>query len=394
VFVGTGAFHGIGNASANTLTGGQGADTLDGDGGDDVLIGAAGNDVLNGGDGIDRVDYSAAGSAVTVRLDVNRTTTDGEGGVDTLSSIENADGSAFNDVMFGSAAANVLRGGLGRDTLLGFGGDDVLIGGDGVANTLQGGLGDDRYVVTAVGDTVYEVTGEGADTVETTLNGFTLSANVEALIFTGGGAFTGTGNASDNLISGGAAGDLLSGGGGADSLNGGDGDDVLRGGAGLDVLTGGAGYDTLDYSLAAAATVVRMDLNRTTNDGDGSQDTFTGIETVIGSAFNDVIFGTAAGNVIVGGAGGDTLLGLGGDDTLIGGSGAANTLQGGLGDDRYIVTASDTVIEAAGEGFDTVETTLYSFVLAANVRRPVGRRRERPADRRHGVGHPEWRSGQ
>ena len=367
VFVGTGAFHGIGNASANTLTGGQGADTLDGDLGDDVLIGGAGNDSLNGGDGIDRVDYSAAGSGVTVRLDVNRTTNDGEGGSDTLSSIENADGSAFNDVIFGSAAANVLRGGLGRDTLLGLGGDDVMIGGDVVANTLQGGLGDDRYIVTAVGDTVYEVAGEGTDTVETTLNTFTLSANVETLVFTGSGVFTGTGNASDNVITGGAANDLLGGGVGADTLNGGDGDDVLRGGAGLDVLNGGAGYDTLDYSLAAAATVVRMDLNRTTNDGDGSQDSFTGIETVIGSAFNDVIFGNTAGNVIVGGAGSDIVLGLGGDDTLIGGSGAANTLQGGLGDDHYVVDANDTIIEAAGEGVDTVETTLYSFVLAANV---------------------------
>lgn len=383
-FIGAGSFSGTGNGSDNRITGGgdadilggaagadlliggAGADTLNGGDGADVLIGGVGIDILNGGDGVDRVDYSGAASAVTVRLDANRTTNDGAGGSDTLSSIENADGSAFDDFLVGSAGANVLSGGLGRDVLLGMGGADILVGGDGVANQMQGGLGDDRYVVTA-NDTIIEAAGEGTDTVETTLSLWTLSANVENLVFTGTGAFTGNGNASDNAIAGGVANDLLTGGAGADSLIGGDGDDVLRGGAGLDVLTGGAGIDTLDYSLATAATVIRMDLNRTTNDGDGATDTFSGMENVIGSAFNDVIFGNSAANVITGGAGADVLLGLGGDDILIGGSGAANTLQGGIGDDRYIVTASDTIVEAAGEGTDTIETGLYALIMAANV---------------------------
>ncbi|WP_439472992.1 tandem-95 repeat protein [Brevundimonas sp.] len=384
-FIGTGAFAGTGNGQDNRITGGAsddvlsgaagndlllggaGADTLNGGDGADVLVGGAGLDILNGGDGVDRVDYTAAAAGVTVRLDLNRTTNDGDGGSDTLSSIEDVDGSAFNDLIFGNAGANVLRGGLGRDTLLGLGGDDILIGGDGVANQLQGGQGNDRYIVTAAGDSIVELAGEGIDTVETNLNQFTLAANVENLIFTGTGAFTGTGNGSDNVITGGAAADLLSGGAGADTLIGGDGDDVLRGGAGVDILTGGAGVDLLDYSLAAAGVVVRMDLNRTTNDGDGATDTFSGMENVTGSAFNDVLFGNSADNILIGGAGADVLLGLGGNDILIGGSGAANQLQGGLGDDRYIVTAADTIIEAAGEGTDTVETTLNSFTLAANL---------------------------
>ena len=383
-FVGAGAFAGTGNASdnritggasgdvlsgaagADTLIGGAGADTLNGDDGADVLVGGVGLDILNGGAGVDRADYSAAATAVTVRLDLNRTTNDGDGGSDTLSSIEDVVGSAFNDTLFGSAGANVLRGGLGRDTLLGLGGDDILIGGDGVANQLQGGAGNDRYIVTT-SDSIVELASEGTDTVETTLTSFMLGANVENLIFTGTGAFTGSGNGLDNAITGGAANDLLTGGAGADTLTGGDGDDVIRGGAGVDVLAGGGGRDLLDYSQAAAATVIRMDVNRTTNDGDGGTDTFSGFEDALGSAFNDVIFGNTSANVLTGGAGADTLLGLAGDDTLIGGAGSANTLQGGLGDDRYIVTASDTIIEAAGEGNDTVETTLYSYVLAANV---------------------------
>lgn len=366
IFVGTGAFTGTGNASDNALTGGSGADTLNGDAGDDVLIGGAGLDALTGGDGVDRVDYSGASAAVTVRLDLNRTSNDGEGGSDTLSSIENVDGSALDDLLIGSSGANVLRGGSGRDTLLGMAGNDILIGGSGAANILQGGTGDDRYIVTA-SDTIVELAGEGIDTVETTLNLMTLAANVETLIFAGTGAFTGTGNASDNVITGGTSNDVLSGGAGADTLNGGDGDDILRGGAGVDILNGGAGLDTLDYGQAGAGAVIRMDLNRTTRDGDGATDIFSGFETVIGSAFDDVIFGDNAANLISGGAGADVLLGLGGNDILIGGPGAANTLQGGTGDDRYLLTAYDTVVELAGEGNDTVETALNSLVLAANV---------------------------
>lgn len=366
VFVGTGDFHGVGNSLDNALSGGAGADILDGGDGSDVLTGGGGLDSLNGGQGMDGVDYSAAAAAVTVRLDLNRTTNDGDGGSDTLSSIENAEGSAFNDLLVGSAGANTLRGGLGRDTLLGMAGDDILIGGDGVANQLQGGLGNDRYIITTT-DSVIELAGEGVDTIETTLNTWTLSANVENLVFVGTGNFTATGNAVDNVITGGIANDLLTGGAGADTLAGGDGDDTLRGGAGIDSLSGGGGIDTLDYSLATAAVVVRMDLSRTTNDGDGATDTFSGFETVVGSGFNDVIFGDALANVIRGGDGADVLLGLAGDDVLIGGSGAANTLQGGTGNDRYILTAWDSIVETAGEGQDTVETALGSLVLAANV---------------------------
>ncbi|MFY8094246.1 MAG: M10 family metallopeptidase C-terminal domain-containing protein [Niveispirillum sp.] len=45
---------GIGNGSANAITGGAGNDSLDGQGGNDTLDGGAGADTLTGGAGADR----------------------------------------------------------------------------------------------------------------------------------------------------------------------------------------------------------------------------------------------------------------------------------------------------------------------------------------------------
>jgi Ca2+-binding RTX toxin-like protein len=85
-----------------------------------------------------------------------------------------------------------------------------------------------------------------------------------------------------------------------------------------------------------------------------------------GNELNNVITGNGEANVLSGAAGDDRLLGGGGADTLDGGVGA-DTLIGGLGDDRYVVeNAGDVVTEAAGEGTDTVSSTI-SYVLGANL---------------------------
>ena len=112
------------------------------------------------------------------------------------------------------------------------------------------------------------------------------------------------------------------------------------------------------------------------------------VETVASAATDvvgDLIFGTNAANTLTGTAGQDEIFGLGGDDilnglggndlldggagndTLDGGLGA-DTMSGGLGNDTYIVdNVGDQVLENPGEGTDTVQTTLASLTLAANV---------------------------
>ncbi|MDQ3878117.1 MAG: hypothetical protein M3290_07190 [Actinomycetota bacterium] len=62
--------------------------------------------------------------------------------VDTLISVENADGGRGQDELLGDDGANVLRGFDDDDVLRGFGGNDSLDGGDG-NDALDGGPGDD-----------------------------------------------------------------------------------------------------------------------------------------------------------------------------------------------------------------------------------------------------------
>jgi serralysin len=429
------------NGGNDLVNGGAGNDTLSGNDGDDRLIGGAGNDTLIGGAGIDTADYSSAAAGVTAQLNTGVASNDGDGGTDTFSGIENLTGSAFNDVLLGDAGSNVLRGGAGYDVLIGLGGNDVIHGGTGSTNEMYGGLGDDTYVVEAVGDTIVEQAGEGTELVQTALARFRLAANVENLTYTGTAGFEGQGNADANIIRGGVGRDVLIGFGGNDVLyggaglanelyggtgddyyvveaadtivenagegidtvesrlntfalrvnvenlvfagtgdfngignasdnriEGGAGNDRLVGAAGTDTLVGGAGRDVADYSGAAAGVVVRLDRNQASNDGDGASDVLSGIEDVRGSAFSDLLYGDASSNTLWGGESRDVLIGFGGDDVIHGGTGVANELYGGAGNDRYVVEADgETIVELAGEGTDLVETGLARFRLAANV---------------------------
>lgn len=277
-------------------------------------------------------------------------------------------GNELDNVIIGQGGDDLLMGGLGRDVLLGQAGDDWLEGGAGLANQMQGGLGNDTYVVAAVGDTIVEAAGEGVDTVLTALSVLTLAAHVENLTYVGSGTFAGAGNASANTIRGGDVGDLLNGMDGDDSLHGGAGDDALAGGAGADILDGGDGVDQADYSARTAAVRVNLALGLTQNDGQGGADTLIGVEGAAGGSANDILIGDAGRNELYGGEGYDTLIGQDGDDWLEGGAAAANQMQGGLGDDTYVVSASgDTLVEWAGEGVDTVRTALSVMTLAAHV---------------------------
>lgn len=97
-----------------------------------------------------------------------------------------------------------------------------------------------------------------------------------------------------------------------------------------------------------------------------TQTGFAGDDAIRGSSVKDVINGMNGNDRLFGLAGADTLNGNAGNDTLDGGSGN-DRMTGGTGDDTYFVQAkSDRVIELAGEGYDTVYTTV-SHTLAAEV---------------------------
>ncbi|NAZ38176.1 M10 family metallopeptidase [Rubellimicrobium sp. CFH 75288] len=237
----------IGDAAANSISGGGGNDTLqgrdgndvlDGGAGDDRLLGGLGADILNGGAGLDTAAYNTSAAGVQVRLTTG-TGTGGDAQGDTLTGIENLTGSGFNDLLIGNAQANTLQGLAGNDTLQGLGGADRLDGGD----------GDDRLVGGAGGDTL--VGGNGIDVAVYTNSTAAVTVRLNTGVGTGGEAEGDRlsaienliGSAFDDILAGNALANLLQGGDGRDNLQGLDGDDRLDGGAGDDRLTGGAGAD-------------------------------------------------------------------------------------------------------------------------------------------------------
>lgn len=139
----------------------------------------------------------------------------------------------------------------------------------------------------------------------------------------GGGNDTIRGNSADNNIKGNGGNDTISGMDGNDRLFGNDGSDTLFGGNGDDMLYGDDGDDTLH-----------------------------------GDDGNDVLYGGSGNDILHGGAGNDQLSGNTGADRM----------YGGTGNDTYFVDdIGDEVFEFAGEGTDTVRSTLANYKLDSNV---------------------------
>ncbi|RZJ21179.1 MAG: hypothetical protein EON85_15575, partial [Brevundimonas sp.] len=213
-----------GTALDDVITGGAGHDVLLGLGGNDRLIGGAGDvNELFGGAGDDTYVLANGGDSIIENVGEGIDTV--ETAVGSFSQRNNVENLTYTGsgsfIGSGNALDNVIRGGLGADTLIGNGGNDTLIGGAGAANTLLGGMGDDTYVVSNAGDSYIEYADEGTDLVLTDVAALTLRANVENLTYTGTGNFTATGNASNNVITSGEGDDSLDGLGGADTLIGG-----------------------------------------------------------------------------------------------------------------------------------------------------------------------------
>jgi Ca2+-binding RTX toxin-like protein len=325
------------------------------------------------------------------------------------------EGTSASETLNGTAEDDLIVGRGGNDTLNALGGNDILLGGTG-NDTLNGGTGDDTYVFgladgsdtinetggtdriviaagTLTGVNAFEVTsGGGNDNLVIQFNGqqitvsdhFDQSGEAVEFINFDGSTFEGHEFDGDYILStddngdrtagdentllagttagddmfGGAGDDLIFGHDGSDELNGGDGDDLLVGGAGDDELIGGLGADTMvggaNYDLyvvddeddvvveaaGGGTDEVETDLDAYTLAANVENLTYTGTGAFEGT-------GNELGNRIEGGGGADTLSGLGGNDT-------------------YVVTAGDVIVEAAGGGSDTIETST-SYALGANL---------------------------
>ena len=122
-----------GGSGNDVLEGGNGNDTLEGGDGDDTLAPGVGHDTVDGGNGTDSVvcvgnPATTAGSYIN--LEENMTVCNSDSSA-SLTSIEGAYGSAYNDIMIDNAEDNLLVGGGGNDTIMVTEGYDVLKGGPG-----------------------------------------------------------------------------------------------------------------------------------------------------------------------------------------------------------------------------------------------------------------------
>ena len=336
VLLGGAAIDGTGNALANSLTGNSGNNALNGGAGNDILDGGAGSDTLSGGigndtyyvdlssdiivenasEGTDRV-YSTA-SSYTLGANVEELV---------LAGTDNSSGTgnALANTLTGNSGANALDGGAGADTLV-------------------GGLGNDIYVVDNIGDVVVEYSGQGTDTVASSVT-YTLTANLENLTLTGAGNINGTGNTLANTLTG----------------NGGN--NILDGGTGADGLIGGAGNDT--FIVDNAGDIVVENFNQ------GTDTVLSSVSYILGSDVENLTltgtldrngYGNSLGNIITGNSGANGLKGYDGNDTLDGGAGH-DSLSGGLGADTFLFntgSGADTIMDFKAAQNDVINVHAYT----------------------------------
>lgn len=175
-----------GSRGDDLLAGGADNDRLFGLAGNDTLVGGRGADALDGGPGRDLATYAVSLGAVRVQLFDPGPQSGGHAEGDVLVAIEDLVGSAYDDVLSGSAARNAISGGFGDDTITGIGtpgltgdilrgdagddslqggaGADQLFGGDG-SDALRGGTGDDVFEIRrgeAEGDSIGDFERAGA----------------------------------------------------------------------------------------------------------------------------------------------------------------------------------------------------------------------------------------
>ena len=161
----------------------------------------------------------------------------------------------------------------------------------------------DTFTFTASDGTTQQVdvTINGANNLFTLTNGIDLFNGSAGIDIVDGldGADDIFGFGDDDILNGGAGADDLFGGAGDDILNGGDGNDDLTGGEGADVLNGGDGRDRLFYNFATSGVTVNL-FDASLNTGEAAGDTYSSIESLNGSNFDDVLTSGNDNNDLVG----------------------------------------------------------------------------------------------
>lgn len=159
----TGFENAVGTAYDDTFIGNAANNRFEGGGGDDMFRGSGGNNEYVGGAAVnfDTVDYLGAGGGIIVDLEAGTASNNGRGGADILSGIERVIGTDYNDTIKGKAGVtDTLIGGLGDDTLIaqgddnvsgGTGNDTIRIGPSFVGMDINGGADTDTLALQVAG---------------------------------------------------------------------------------------------------------------------------------------------------------------------------------------------------------------------------------------------------
>lgn len=331
-----------GSDSPDLIDTGAGNDTvIAGDGEDQVVKWKAGNLFLDGGDGVDTLQFQPDGVDVpnpTAGAIVNLATGTGTnpyGGTLTLLHIEQVIGTVMNDSIVGDDGDNYLSTRGGADTILGGGGNDVVIVSRYTHDSqLDGGPGTDRLIFVIEDSAIVTI----LDLLHPELNtglfqGGTVTGFEDIAV---GSSFP----SRSFDFRGSSVGESVGGTLGNDTLQGLGGNDTLRGSAGNDTLDGGDGIDTADYGGIFAPVSVNLIAGTATGNGNGT-DALISIERVTGSNAADTIVASLGNDSLDGGSSGI-------DRVVFSGTMAAHTITVGNGvitvsgaDGTHVLTGID-----------------------------------------------------
>ena len=326
---GSANINGTGNGLDNVITGNAGNNILSGLGGNDTLVGGAGADQLDGGTGIDTMTGGLGNDIYYVDNVADTIIEASSSGHDTVMSSVSFTLGVYVDNLTLTGAGNINATGNSLvNVLTGNSGDNILDG-KGGADSMAGGQGDDTYRVDNAGDIVTEVSGQGTDTVLSTIN-YVLGGEVENLTLSGGAGLNGTGNGLDNVLIGTS------------------GDNVLDGQAGVDTMKGGKGNDTY-YVDNSSDNVVEAS-------NAGNDQIFSSVSYSLLGRFVETLTLTGAANI--------DATGNSQANTLIGNSGH-NVLTGGAGADIFLFntgSGADTIADFSAAQNDTIDVQAYTAV--------------------------------
>ncbi|HEX8257806.1 MAG TPA: calcium-binding protein [Allosphingosinicella sp.] len=357
-----------------TVTTAGGLDSVRvGDGDDIVSTGAAddwvtagrGVNQVDGGAGIDAlsIDFTGRASGVSINLlAVGAQQAAGPGSVANFESFHgNVVGTRFNDVFReGIHAFNATF-----DT----GGGNDLVEVSRATDVVNMGGGSDRLVIdySYVNGHFY---GENQPFTGTLAGGYSgqfyLGGAYAQTTFTGVEHFTITTAGQSDSVTVGDGNDIISTGLGADTIRAAGGNDVLSGGEGNDILDGGAGADRMSGGLGDDSYAVDLGTDRATEAADAGIDTVTSqVDFRLGANVEHLILaGTARSGT---GNGLDNNLTGNAAVNVLNGAGGADRLAGGAENDIYYVDiAGDVIVEALGEGTDSVRS-IGTYTLGDNV---------------------------